>query len=91
MTSLRKLNLDLNELTCLPPELSYCTNLKDLKLEGNAIKSPPREVRPTHLVDFILSDNTKEFALHVASIISLVPRRRNSRRMGANDCTARFS
>jgi hypothetical protein len=52
MTSLRKLNLDLNELTCLPPELSYCTNLKDLKLEGNAIKSPPREVRPTLCISF---------------------------------------
>lgn len=42
--SLRKLTLDLNELTCLPPELSYCSNLVELRLEGNAIKSPPREV-----------------------------------------------
>ena len=44
LSGLKRLALDHNHITILPPAMGHLHNLRKLKLHSNDVKSPPREV-----------------------------------------------
>ena len=67
-----RLWLSLNNLMMLPPELSYCTALTDLRLDTNPLKSPPRAVSPFVSPLHLLHTATPHWVVEFATVRPLM-------------------